>query len=318
MKKTAFTITGWLISIALLAALAAKIDFGTLWTGLCKAGWGWLVLAAIVNIIVIGLKAIRWQWLMQPQAKSPFWGIFKATVIGMAGNNVLPARGGDWYKIYLLGKWENVSKTTLASVAGLDKLFDGLSIVILFGFLSLHSRFPVWVQKGTTIVSIVILVSLALCIILLVHHRRNFQNEDEPGWLGHLAIKFGAGMSALANTKIVIATLINSIVICLLQVLTIWCCQMAFGEHLDIWIPALVFVAINLAITIPSAPSGVGPFEAAGVLAYTWFRIGTEAAFNIALMYHAVQFFPITIAGFVFYFRTRDLKRSQVSNLEAL
>jgi len=308
MKKTAFTILGWIISIGLLASLAFKLDLQTLWAGFTRASWGWLLAAAAVNGIVIALKTLRWKMLMQPSAPLTFWRTFKATVIGMAGNNVLPARGGDVAKIYLMSKWANATKTALTSVAGLDKLFDGLSIVLLFGFLSLHSTFPVWVQRGTTMVSIIIAVSLAICVLLLLHHRRTRTDEpEEMGVFSRIARKFGSGMGALASKKIVLVTLANSIAISLLQVATIWCCQLAFGIHAAIWVPALVFVAINLALVVPSAPSGVGPFEVAAVLAYAWLHVGKETAFDIAIMYHAVQFFPITISGMVFY-----LTRNQI------
>lgn len=315
-KKTALTILGWLISLALIAALAVKLDFNALWSGFCRASWLWLIAAAVINIVVTVLKAWRWQTLIAPDMQNTkFWDTFKATVIGMAGNNVMPARGGDWLKIHLIGKIGGESKTSLVSVAGLDKLFDGLSIVILFGFLSFHSRFPVWVQKGTAIVSIIITVSLAVCILLLIHHRRTSVESDSAGAFRRIAMKFGAGMGALADAKSIIITLVNSVAICLLQVATIWCCQLAFGAHMDAWVPALVFVAINLAITIPSAPSGVGPFEAAAVLAYTWLGLSKVTALNIALMYHAVQFFPITIAGFIFYLFTH--RRPQVANRDS-
>ncbi|MFH0800454.1 MAG: lysylphosphatidylglycerol synthase transmembrane domain-containing protein [Pseudomonadota bacterium] len=302
MKKTALTIIGWVISIALLASLATRMDFSTLWAGMLGASWFWLTAAAIINIAVVALKAQRWKQLMQTGQNVPYGGIFKATVIGMAGNNVLPARGGDWMKIYLIDKWAGSGKAMLASVMGLDKLFDGLAILILFGFLSFHSTFPAWVQRGTMIVSIVIAVSLAICIILLLHHRRlRSDHQKDTGRLSRLASRFGSGMSALASGNLVAATMVNSVFICLLQVATIWCCQIAFGQHLDVWVPALVYVAINLAIIVPSAPSGIGPFEAAAVLAYGWLGVHTETAGGITLMYHAVQFFPITIMGFIFY-----------------
>ena len=304
MKRTALTALGWLVSVALIAILATKLDFALLWKELAKAGWGWLFLAASVNIGVIALKALRWKWMMAPAAKSPYGGIFRATMIGLAGNNLLPARGGDWYKIYLLGKWAGVTKAALASITGLDKLFDGLAILILFGLLSFHSRFPEWVRQGTTIVSIVIAVSLLICVALLVHHRRI--PEDAAGELGRisrLAKNLGSGMAMLASRNLVISTILISIMICLAQVGTIWCCQIAFGQRLDIWVPALVYVAINLAIIVPSAPSGVGPFEVAAVLAYTWLGVGKEIAFNIALFYHAVQFLPVTAIGLVFYLK---------------
>lgn len=304
MKKTALTLAGWAISIALLAMLAAKLDFRTLWEGLARARWGWLLAGASINIGVIALKALRWQGMMAPAARAPYGGIFRATMIGLAGNNVLPARGGDWYKIYLLGKWAGVTKAALASITGLDKLFDGLAILILFGALSFHSRFPDWVRQGTMIVSILLAVLLALCVLLLLHHRRTSEKqEDEMGRFGRLTRNLGSGMAMLANRNLVATTFALSIVICVTQIATIWCCQQAFGQHLDIWVPALVYVAINLAIIVPSAPSGVGPFEVAAVLAYTWLGVGKETAFNIALLYHAVQFFPVTAIGFVIYLK---------------
>lgn len=303
MKKTALSIIGWLISAGLIALLAARLDFHTVWAGIARASWGWLAAGATINIAVVAFKAKRWQWLMQPECRANLSDVFRATMIGMAGNNVLPARGGDWYKIYLLGKWSGAKKAMLASVTGLDKLFDGLAILLLFGALSFHSRFPVWVQKGTAIVSVVIVVSLVICILLLLHHRRtSAERTDELGAVSRLAKNLGSGMSMLASRHLVIATLAMSVAICLLQVGTIWCCQKAFGQRLDLWIPALVFVAINLAIIVPSAPSGIGPFEVAAVLAYTWLGLSKETAFNIALLYHAVQFFPVTAAGLILHF----------------
>ena len=306
MKRTLLTALGWVISIALLAMLAAKLDFRTLGEGLLHARWGWLAAGAAINIGVIALKALRWQRLMAPSARAPYGGIFRATMIGLAGNNVMPARGGDWLKIYLLGRWAGVTKAALASITGLDKLFDGLAILILFGALSFHSRFPEWVRQGTMIVSIVIAVSLLVCVALLLHHRR-IPEEEIPGLgkLSRLAKNLGSGMAMLASTRLVVVTVLLSVAICLTQVGTIWCCQQAFGERLDIWVPALVYVAINLAIIVPSAPSGVGPFEVAAVLAYTWQGVGKETAMGIALMYHAVQFFPVTAIGFALYLKAQ-------------
>jgi glycosyltransferase 2 family protein len=303
MKKTAITILGWAISIALLTSLAAKIDVKSLGDKLANAKWAWLVLAAVINMIVVGLKALRWQWMMRTMTKSNYVGIFKATMIGHAGNNLLPARGGDLLKIYLLGKWANISRTMLTSVTALDKIFDGTSILILFGILSINSTFPEWVSKGTTIVSIGLAVALIMCILLLLHHRRTpGHTEHNLSKFSRLAKRLGSGMTILENRKLSAVALLLSIVTCLLQVETIRLCQVAFGVHVDFWVPTLVFVAINLAIIIPSAPSSVGPFEAAAVLAYAWLGVGTETAFSIAFMYHLIQFLPVTIIGVIFYF----------------
>jgi uncharacterized protein (TIRG00374 family) len=331
-KKAIITILGWVISAALLASLFAHMNFAALRASLESAQWMWLVLAALINLAVMAVKALRWQIIMGPGmslrasprnpgiAAAPsgprndgYWTILKAAFIGMAGNNVLPARGGDWLRIYLLGKWSGMSKAALASVTGLDKLFDGVAILMLFALFSLHSfgfgrdipALPNWVEDGAMIVSIVIAASLIICFALLYHYRKTHHKEN-GGKIRKLIKNLGAGMDMLSKKHLIAWTIIVSLVSTFLQIVTLWTCQQAFGVEFNLWIAAIVFIAINLAIIIPSAPSGVGPFEAAAVLAYTWLHLKTETAFNIALMYHAVQFLPVTIIGFLFYLRNTN------------
>ncbi len=47
--------------------------------------------------------------------------------------------------------------------------------------------------------------------------------------------------------------------------------------------------------------SGVGPFEAAAVLAYAWLGVPAGVALAIAIAYHAIQLIPTTILGAAFY-----------------
>jgi len=208
-----------------------------------------------------------------------------------------------------------MSKASLASVTALDKISDGISILLLFGLFALyavllgqHHTYPTWVKTGSIIVSIVIIVSLGICAGLLIYHKRT-RKKTELGQIATLIQKLGAGMNMLSRKKIVLATILISLVSSLLQILTIWMCQMAFNIDMAPWIPAVIFIAINLAIIIPSAPSGIGPFEAAGVLAYTWIGLKTETAFNISFMYHAVQFIPVTLIGMSFYFKSGLAKK---------
>lgn len=320
MKKAAFTITGYIITIVLIGSLLAKLDVHAIWADLMKARWASILAAAALNMLVIVLKTVRWQWLMRPAQKSKYLRLLNATMIGLAGNNVLPARGGDWLKIYLLGKWEGANRAMLASITALDKLFEGFAILILFGILSFHSTFPEWVQRGTLIITIVLVIGLALCLLLMQHHKRSTNGDNgEPGKISRLMANLGSGMQILSKKRMILLNLVLSVVICLLQIETIRLCQIAFGLHLDLWIPALVFVAINLAIVVPSAPSGLGPFEVAAVLAYSWIGINAETAFSIAICYHAVQFAPVTVIGAIMYLKTLGMKGpAEVAKAEAV
>lgn len=301
MKKITLTILGWLISAGLLVGLAWRLDWGKTWASLSATNLWLILVAALINLIVVGLKTIRWQWLITNK-KTHFKTMLKATMIGMAGNNVLPARGGDWYRIYLLGKWEKISKAALASITGLEKLFDGIAILALFALASMHSTFPEWVRRGTLIVTGVIIGGLIICVLFRLHHRRNVDiPHTRRGKISQLIYNLGSGMSILEEKGQFGATLVLSLVIALLQIATLFTVQKAFGIMLPLWVPILVYIAINLAITVPSAPSGIGPFEVAAVLAYAWQGLAKEVAFNVALIYHVVQVIPVTAIGAYYY-----------------
>lgn len=306
MKKVLFTTLGWIISVALLLLLAAKLDLSAVWQKLAKTRWSMLALAASVNLVVCALKALRWQWFMKPTKHAGYPNVFKTTMIGFAGNNLLPARGGDVIKIYLLGKWEKTSKTALTSIAGLDKLFDGVAILIMLGLLSLVFTFPTWLRKGTITISAIIAGGLVISLLLLHHHRRtSHHSASQLGFLSRLAKKLGQGMGVFAHRNLLVASVIISVGIILLQVETIRLSQLAFGIHTAIWVPLLVFVAINLAIAVvPAAPSHIGPFEASAVLAYSFLGIKAETAMGIALAYHVAQLIPVTAIGLAFYLAT--------------
>lgn len=302
MKKKAFTTLGWMVSLTLIALMLMRLDVQTMLDGFGRARWSYLVAAAAVNIIVVILKAMRWRMIMAPERHAGLGNIFKATMIGYAANNVMPARGGDVVRIFLLGRWEKTSRTTLASIAMLDKVFEGLAMLILFVALSFHSTFPDWVRSGTLIISISISILLIMSFLIMFQRRRIIADDAEPvGRFERLVFKLGSGLRALTNLKLTAKAVAISLLTCAIQVLTIWLCQMAFGIFLNPWVSALIFVAINLAIMIPSAPSGIGPFEVGAVLAYIWVGLRPEMGFNIALMYHAVQFIPVTVAGAVTY-----------------
>jgi len=120
MKHKALTIVGWIISAAAIAALFARLDLREIAHTFAHASGWFLAAAALLNLAVVAIKALRWQWLMRPAHRAHFGEIFEITMIDLAGNNVLPARGGDLVRIYLLGRWKGVSKATLASITVLD------------------------------------------------------------------------------------------------------------------------------------------------------------------------------------------------------
>jgi glycosyltransferase 2 family protein len=61
----------------------------------------------------------------------------------------------------------------------------------------------------------------------------------------------------------------------------------------------LLLVATTLALVIPSAPGGLGVFEAAGVVALGAYGLDDSTALSITVVLHALNTFPYIAAGWV-------------------
>ncbi len=81
--------------------------------------WGALALAIVFQVIRLTLRVRAWQNILHaayPGTKIPFRTVFGAYLAGVGVNAVVPARGGDVVKLYLVKhRVEGSTYPTLAS-----------------------------------------------------------------------------------------------------------------------------------------------------------------------------------------------------------
>jgi uncharacterized membrane protein YbhN (UPF0104 family) len=98
--------------------------------------WGALLLAVACQAVRMLLRARAWQNILQaayPETKVGYWNTFGAYMAGVAVNAIVPARGGDVVKLYLVRhRVEGSSYPTLASSLVVETLFDFVVASILF------------------------------------------------------------------------------------------------------------------------------------------------------------------------------------------
>ena len=76
-----------------------------------------------------------------------------------------------------------------------------------------------------------------------------------------------------------------------------WLATFAFDLDLPLDAGLLVLAAVGLAFVVPAAPSALGVFEAAVVLALDAYGVPRAEALSYAFVLHALNFFPYLIAG---------------------
>jgi uncharacterized membrane protein YbhN (UPF0104 family) len=127
------------ISLVFLDLVFAEIDLSQVGETLATANY-WMLLPAIFFVMLhLYFRTLRAQWLLKPMGEVGFWPTFRALVIGITGNTVLPARAGEFLRAYVLGRATGLSKTGVFATLVVERIFDGLTvllfllIIIIFG-----------------------------------------------------------------------------------------------------------------------------------------------------------------------------------------
>jgi len=97
---------------------------------------GPLLLAVGLHVFKLGLRGRAWQNILRasyPEAEIPYWGVFGSYVAGVGVNSLVPARGGDLVKLFLVKRRvEGSTYPTLASSLVVETLFDFVVSSLLF------------------------------------------------------------------------------------------------------------------------------------------------------------------------------------------
>jgi uncharacterized membrane protein YbhN (UPF0104 family) len=98
--------------------------------------WGALALAVVFQVLRLTLRVRAWQNILHaayPGTKIPFRTVFGSYLAGVGVNAVVPARGGDVVKLYLVKhRVEGSTYPTLASSLVVETLFDFVVASLLF------------------------------------------------------------------------------------------------------------------------------------------------------------------------------------------
>ena len=119
-------------------------------------------------------------------------------------------------------------------------------------------------------------------------------------WLEYVGNRLGHGFAALRQPKLMLGALLTTTLAWLALAASTWCVLRGLPPRTSPSRAALlVVIATNLAMILPSSPSGVGVFEAAALVALGPYGVPDAQALSCALVIHALNFIPFVVAGLV-------------------
>jgi uncharacterized membrane protein YbhN (UPF0104 family) len=96
--------------------------------------WRWLSFAALSAYASYYVRALRWAVFLRPMRPHPrMWNLVKATIIGFTAITLV-GRPGEIVRPYLISRKEDVSLASQLAAWFLERLFDLLFALGIFGF----------------------------------------------------------------------------------------------------------------------------------------------------------------------------------------
>ncbi len=263
------------ISLFFLDLVFAQLNLQEVGVALAEARW-WLLLPSLAALMVhLVFRIWRWQWLLKPMGDVPFAPAFRAGMIGIGGNMVLPARAGEFLRAYVIGRSTGISKTGAFATVVVERIFDGLTMLLILVGLVLFGVSDAQLQKIGLVGAAFYLLAL-VGIVLFLTRRHWFEalvGKFLPTALAEkilaLMAAFAGGLESLRDGKQLFMVTILSLATWAFIPLSFYPVLLAFDFHTTVPFFAAVLLLPMLAfgLTIPGAPGGVGLFEGAGYLA---------------------------------------------------
>jgi glycosyltransferase 2 family protein len=313
-------LVGIAISALLLYLTFRRMDLAEVWLNLRGVNVPLFLLSAVAATFVFWIRAWRWRGILEPVAIVPFRSRFAAVTIGFMGNNLLPARVGEFLRAYSLSRMEPIS--TVASLASLviERLFDGVMVIsFLFIAMSLPDFPAVSRTEGIAYTGyaraagILLVVIIVLLLGLVFLPRRSVALVERMVSVLPKSVRrpiidaleaFLTGVGILRNPLLLLRATGWSVVLWLFNAVGFWIAFQAF--HLPLPFTAALFFqsAIALAVSVPSGPAFVGVYHGAAVfvLANMW-GASPAAAGAFAVGFHLAGFIPVTLIGLYYAWR---------------
>lgn len=298
-----------IVSSACLYLAARGISFEQVVQELRNSSLMPIVGAVFFLFLSLWIRAWRWGYLLSPVKVISSFRLFRSTMIGFMGNNLLPFRAGEVMRAVSIGQIEQVSKAAAFGSIVLERVFDGVVLALLPFLLLVVLDLPPWVLWVNLALLGVYVVGFFLLLALADGGGRQVWLRRVTGPMRYrlesISDNFVKGLKGITHAGALLPVSSLSLLCWFFQGMYYFLLFEALGLNLSIWAALLLLVVIAIGVLMPSAPGYVGNFQYFTVLGLALFGITQEAAFAYALLAHIVQFIPVTAVGLYFVFQTR-------------
>jgi uncharacterized protein (TIRG00374 family) len=296
--RTLVALVGVPIGLVFLWLAVRDADLQAVWDSLRAARAGLVGLAVAALGVVYVLQATRWRRI----ADTPEVGISRfveMTVSGVAVNNVLPGRIGDFLRARWLGLAARMPAGRAFGTVVLDRAFDLVVLVALLvlGIAAVASSG--WLVELAAAGAFVVAGFIAVLLLSRTYVGRRGRDRRERGLLRGLVRDTVERLAEPLGRRHLLVWLALSV-----AAWSMWAVAallVARSLEIDLSVTDALFVTavLNLGSAVPSSPGYVGTYEWLGVASLGLVGVDKETALAFTILLHAAWYVPTTVVGAV-------------------
>lgn len=306
MKKWLPVLLGIIISVVALYFSFRQADFSEIFQSIRNADIRFVIAFVLFTVVLIFVRG--WRWSILTRGKLSVMDGFWLFNVGFLMNNVLPFRLGEIARAGLAGGRRDMHFTSAFSSIVVERLFDMVSVVVLLGIVLIGLDLPDWARAtgvamgAGALTGMVILayaaqrpqgaMTLGARILSLTPL---FTAETAESFLR----PFIGGLGGVSDWRIFLAGLSISLLAWFLSGVSGWILMIAFWPSPPLIMGLASVAAAGAGLTVPSAPSGIGPFHAAVIGIFTAVGYEGDLSRSFAFVMHGLSFLLTSVLGLV-------------------
>jgi uncharacterized protein (TIRG00374 family) len=290
------------------------VDFSQILSVVSKASVFYIAVFASVLLFSHFLRAVRWKIILHSvKSDTSVKNLFGALMVGYGVNCIIP-RLGEITRAVLIGRWENLSSSSMFGAVIVERVIDviflGISVLVsvIIWQQDLYSSFP-WL-KSTLYISMAGIILFIFFIYLVVRFKEHFYgiiirllgkiSKKIAGKAAHIFEMLAQGFNSLKGTKNYLLTLTLSIIIMLLYALSSYIAFYSlFMENIRPVSFAMAWVLMSISgigVVIPT-PGATGSYHALAKSTLMLFGFGEVISLSYAFLTHIVSYIMFIVVG---------------------
>ena len=131
-----------LLILVLLVIFATKVNWHDIGHSIHEVSRPMLLAAALLNLLSIVVKAVRWWVFLRPIGATSLWLAMRATFAGAGLNNVLVANGGEAARVVFVSRAAHITSARVLATLALERLFELVGYVVLLSLAATFLKLP--------------------------------------------------------------------------------------------------------------------------------------------------------------------------------